>query len=200
MKYTRKNSVFNLGYHIIFTPKYRKAYLHKFEHMISRSFLKSSIKEKFIIKEIDIMPDHVHMFIRVQNTNFNISKIVKHLKGYSSYNIRKKYPKLKKYKAFWSPSYFIESIGNMSETTIRKYIKNQKINLKQDYKYKDIVQRINKEKKESIPIGKNSCDYKTKIIHNNSEQYFFSLVEKNNKCGLTYFDNTRYGIADYSIQ
>ena len=54
MKYTRRNCVFNLGYHIIFTPKYRKAYLHKFEHLISRSFLKSSIKGQFIIEENEI--------------------------------------------------------------------------------------------------------------------------------------------------
>lgn len=57
------------------------------------------------------------------------------LKGSTSYYIRKKYPSLKKYKSFWSPSYFCETIGNMSEIVIRKYIKNQKINVKSSYKY-----------------------------------------------------------------
>ncbi len=49
------------------------------------------------------------------------------------------FPALKKYKAFWSPSYFVESIGNMSESTIRKYIQNQKVNMKSTYKHKSIV-------------------------------------------------------------
>ena len=85
------------------------------------------------------MPDHIHLFIKCKTTTTPISKIIGHIKGFSSYTIRKKFPKLKKYKAFWSNSYFVESIGNMSELTIRKYIQNQKINVKSSYKYKDMV-------------------------------------------------------------
>ena len=81
------------------------------------------MKYNFLIEEIDIMPDHVHIFIKFKNLNNTLPKIVQHLKGLSSFQIRKKYPYLKKYKAFWSPSYFAESIGNMSETVIKKYIK-----------------------------------------------------------------------------
>ena len=61
------------------------------------------------------------------------------IKGYSSFMIRKKNSWMKKYKAFWSSSYFVESIGNISESTVRKYIRNQRINVKSTYKYKSIV-------------------------------------------------------------
>ena len=138
-KYIRRNNVFNLGYHIIFCPKYRKPYLLRFESLLRECILKTSIKFQFLVAEIDIMPDHIHLFIKCKTTTMPISKIIGHLKGFSSYTIRKKFPKLKKYKAFWSNSYFVESIGNMSELTIRKYIKNQKINVKSSYKYKDMV-------------------------------------------------------------
>jgi putative transposase len=84
------------------------------------------------------MPDHVHIFFKC-NIKLNVSFIVQRLKGFSSYSIRKKYVSLSKYKSFWSPSYFIESIGNMSEDVIRRYVQNQKINVKSSYKYKNLI-------------------------------------------------------------
>ena len=134
----------NLGVHIIFCPKYRKPYLLRFENLIRKCIMKTSIKFQFIIAEIDVMPDHVHLFIKCKTTTNSIPKIVGHLKGFSSFTIRKTYPALKKYKAFWSPSYFVESIGNMSENVIRKYIQNQKVNVKSSYKYEFmLIQKTN---------------------------------------------------------
>ena len=130
VKYMRNTNVYNVGYHLIFCPKYRKPYLFKFHQIIKKQFLKTAKKLQF---EIDIMPDHIHLFIKCGNLTHSVSSIVHMLKGSSSHFIRKKYPFLKKYKAFWSPSYFCESIGNMSENVIRKYIQNQKINLKSTY-------------------------------------------------------------------
>ncbi len=80
----------------------------------------------FNIENIQIMPDHVHMFIRCSNNSINIHKIIQSLKGYTSYKIRKQFKFLKKYKSFWSTGYFIESIGSISEKSIKKYIDNQK--------------------------------------------------------------------------
>ena len=155
--YMRRHNVFNIGYHIIFCPKYRKPYLLRFETLIRKCILKTSIKFQFIIAEIDVMPDHVHLFIKCKTTTTSIPKIVGHLKGFSSFTIRKTYPALKKYKAFWSPSYFVESIGNMSENVIRKYIQNQKVNVKSSYKYKSmLVQKTNTYTPKSNTINTNT--------------------------------------------
>lgn len=70
------------------------------------------------------MEDHVHLFIK-SNPTLSISYIVQQLKGFSSYKIRK-YLNYHKTKAFWSPSYYCETIGHISENTIKKYIENQK--------------------------------------------------------------------------
>ena len=141
MKYIRKSSVFNIGYHIILTPKYRKPFLLRFENILFSCFKKTSHKYNFAVECIEIMPDHIHLFIRAKSTTFDVSKVVHHLKGYSSFFIRKKYAFLKKYKAFWSASYFVETIGNISESVVKKYIKNQRVSMKPTYKYKYIVQR-----------------------------------------------------------
>ena len=82
------------------------------------------------IEKLEIMDDHVHIFFKPKKPNHSIPKIVQSLKGFSSYYIRNKYKEAIKYKSFWSSSYFIESVGNISESTIKKYIENQKKNLK----------------------------------------------------------------------
>jgi putative transposase len=114
----------------------------RFEEILRKCFFASCVKLNMLLVELDIMPDHIHLFVKCVNTMTPVSKIVAHMKGFSSYTVRKTFPKLRRYKAFWSPSYFIESIGNMSEGTIRKYIRNQKVNLKSSYKYKDFVRSM----------------------------------------------------------
>jgi len=126
-KYTKgSHSIFNLGYHLIFSSKYRKLYLQYYERDLKSIFNDIANEINIVIKDIEFMPDHVHIFFKCINKIYSIPKIVQLLKGKSSYLIRNKYPILHKYKSFWTPSYFIESIGNISEKSIRRYIKNQK--------------------------------------------------------------------------
>ena len=141
-KYIRNNThVFNVNYHIIFCPEYRKPILFLIDkNMIIECFKLSCVKYNCQLIEFEIMPDHIHLFIKVININiFNISNFMKHIKGFSSYTIRNNLKYMKKYKHLWSPSYFIESIGNISESTIINYIKNQTINVKSNYKYKNMI-------------------------------------------------------------
>lgn len=139
MKYFRKNNIFNIGFHLIFVTKRRIPILHKFEKKIKKAFRYSAIKNNFLIHNLEIMPDHIHLFIKCKTCTVNLPKIVQSLKGYSSYCIRKSYINRKKILHLWSPSYFTESIGNMSEKVICNYIKNQKINVKSNYKYRSII-------------------------------------------------------------
>ena len=71
------------------------------------------------------MPDHIHLFIKC-TPNHRVSDIVRHLKGYSSYKLRSEYPKYRKqYKWLCAPSYYCESVGHISEHTVKKYIDDQ---------------------------------------------------------------------------
>lgn len=120
------HAIYNIGYHLVWTPKYRKSILKgNFKYIIQKALYKKALNLKVSIKELEIMPDHVHLFIKCKPTH-KICNIVKHLKGYSSYMLRKIYPKYKVlYKHFWSSSYYCETVGCISEKTIRKYINNQ---------------------------------------------------------------------------
>ena len=50
------------------------------------------------IETYEIMSDHIHLFVK-GNQNITIFDIVKYLKGYSSFELRKKFSYLKKYKS-----------------------------------------------------------------------------------------------------
>ena len=135
----KRHSVFNTCYHLIWSPKYRKPFLMRFHDELKKHIMIKAMKINCLIENIDIMPDHIHIFIRCKTNTLSVSKIVQYLKGYSSFMIRKNNPYMKKYKSLWSPSYFSESIGHMSQSVIKKYVDEQKINMKKNYKYKSIV-------------------------------------------------------------
>ena len=66
------------------------------------------------------------MVIRSKPT-YAVHFVVNQLKGYSSVKLRKEFPKLKsRLPTLWTRSYFVESVGHISEDTMKKYIENQK--------------------------------------------------------------------------
>ena len=125
-KKTRK-CTYNLGYHIIWCTKYRRSFLvDKIADRLKSILISSSIEIEADIKSIEIMPDHVHVFIKA-NPELSPHLIVKKYKGVSSNLLRKEFDILKKrLPCLWTRSYFCESVGSISEVTIKRYIENQK--------------------------------------------------------------------------
>ena len=74
----------------------------------------------------EVMPDHVHIFIKTKPT-LAPHYIVQQLKGYTSRVLRKEFKELRtKLSTLWTRSYYCESIGHISEETVKKYIEDQK--------------------------------------------------------------------------
>jgi putative transposase len=125
-RWKRSNTcIYNVSYHIIWTPKYRASILKgKIREKIKQYLFEKAEMINITIEKYEIMPDHIHLFIKC-TPKHTVSKIVQHLKGYSSYKLRCEYKKYRKYKALWTRSYYCESIGHISESTIKKYIEDQ---------------------------------------------------------------------------
>jgi putative transposase len=122
-----KHVVYNLGYHIIWCPKYRRSVLtEEIAIRLKELLLEKSSEEGWEIVELEVMPDHVHIFVKVQPSDAPIT-IASRLKGYTSFKLRSEFPDLKKkLPTLWTRSFFVESVGCISEETIKKYIINQK--------------------------------------------------------------------------
>ena len=122
-----KTVVYNIGYHLIWCSKYRRKVLTG----DAGTRLKELLAEKagqidIEIVQMEIMPDHVHLFVKATPVN-SPHYIVQQLKGYTSRLLRQEFPSLKsRLPSLWTRSYYCESVGHISEETVLKYIEDQK--------------------------------------------------------------------------
>jgi putative transposase len=125
----RRNAgtVYSLKYHVVFCPKYRRSVL---TGPIAED-LKTLLREKAIalkaeILSLEVMPDHVHLFVESDPT-LAVQFLVNQFKGYTSRVLRQRYPSLvSRLPALWSRSYYCGTVGHVSEETVRRYIEAQK--------------------------------------------------------------------------
>ena len=124
---TNKGSVYNVAYHIIWCPKYRRAILvDDVAERLKTLLYEQASKFGWIIESMEVMPDHVHLFIKA-NPIDPIARIVAQLKGYTSHVLRAEFIHLKsKVPTLWTRSYYVETIGHISEDVIKRYIEDQK--------------------------------------------------------------------------
>ncbi len=122
--------MYNCNYHIVFSTKYRRKVLTpEIEEYLRQVIIETGIEKGFDVVMVEVgEEDHVHLFVSA-HPKIAPSYIVKMVKGISARKLFLKFPKLKKrlWKGhLWNPSYYIETIGSISEDVIRKYIEAQK--------------------------------------------------------------------------
>ena len=121
--------VYNVNYHIVWSTKYRRDVLTgDIEAALREVIAETAVEKGFIIKSIEVMPDHVHVFASA-HPKIAPSCMVKMLKAVSGRKLLLAFPALRKtmYRGhLWNPSTYVETIGRISEDTIRRYIEDQK--------------------------------------------------------------------------
>ena len=124
---TNKRSVWNIWYHLIRCPKYRRKVLVWDVESRLKELLIIKAKEIWIeINTMEVMPDHIHLFVKSKPT-ISPAQIVHQLKWYTSRILRKEFERLtKKLPTLRTRSYYIESVWHISEGTIIRYIEEQK--------------------------------------------------------------------------
>ena len=120
-------TVFNLSYHIVFCPKYRrKVLVGEVEQKLKHILYATAQQYGVLIETMEVMPDHVHLFVTADPTRC-VAEIVNRLKGASSRILRQEFPQLtSRLPTLWSRSYYSATVGHVSESTVKKYIENQK--------------------------------------------------------------------------
>ena len=119
-------AVFSLKYHLVWCPKYRLPVLTDEVRVRLLEWVAEKAHELGAeIHASDVMPDQVHLFIEVGPT-YSPAKLAHQIKGYTSRLLRQEFLHLRsRMPAMWSRSYFIGSVGAVSEATIKRYIEEQ---------------------------------------------------------------------------
>lgn len=99
------------------------------EVSLKETLVSISQRYNFEIIELEVIPDHIHLFISAKPTVAPVD-IVRTLKSISAIELFKKHPKLKQFYSkcgsLWSKGYFVSTIGKVSAETVKKYIAEQK--------------------------------------------------------------------------
>ena len=114
-------------YHIVFIPKFRRKKLYG----MVKDDVRDIIKTLCGYKKVEIIAgavcaDHVHLCVSIP-PKLSISDFVGYLKGKSALMIFDKHPELgsKWDRSFWARGYYVATVGNVNEETVKEYIRRQ---------------------------------------------------------------------------
>lgn len=114
-------------YHIVFIPKYRKKRLYGVVRDDVREIIRTLCKYKKVeIIAGAVCADHVHLCVSIP-PKLSISDFVGYLKGKSALMVYDKHPDMESKwdRSFWARGYYVTTIGNVNEATVKEYIRRQ---------------------------------------------------------------------------
>ena len=131
----RKNrhSIYDLEYHLVVVTKYRHKVLTESvkERLIQLSYKLFEKDYSCYINQINTSVDHVHILFEAP-PQVQLSKLINSYKTVTSRLLRKEFSEyISKYywkPYFWSNSYFIGSVSERTNETVKKYIQEQEQN------------------------------------------------------------------------
>ena len=123
------HAVYDLKYHMVWGPKYRKMILKgDLAKGIREGFAEIAERYEFEIDTMEVKEDHVHLFLSAP-PRYSPAEIVQMIKSISAKMVFKQFPEVKKQlwgREFWSDGYFVRSVGDkVTSEVIRRYIKYQ---------------------------------------------------------------------------
>ena len=115
------------NFHIQLTPAYRQRIFEDEQVAeLTLAYILEKLNElRVVLAGYGFGPDHVHLFL--SNVRFvSEMELVRQIKGYSSYKIRKHFGyliKTKLYgKKFWTEGHFYRSVGAVNYETMKHYV------------------------------------------------------------------------------
>ena len=117
-----RTCVYNINYHVVWPVKYRRKILSP----EIEDYLKALVQFTVHLFEAG-EGDHIHCFVSAP-PKMSVTMIVKYLKGITGRKLFEQFPGIrsKLWKGqLWNHSYYVETIGSVSEENIRRYIEHQ---------------------------------------------------------------------------
>ena len=125
------HSVSQMVLHLEWCTKYRNQAFadQRYKLLCEAAIMSAAERHKISILELAVMPDHVHVLVRIP-MSMSASDALQVLKGYSSYAVLKLCPELRP-KHFWgcdgvwSPGKFVRTVGDVDLQKTAEYVRNQ---------------------------------------------------------------------------
>src|SRR5512143_2637464 len=125
---TASHTKHRLQYHMVWIPKYRRRVLRgKIAVRLKQLLYEACRMNRWWISELSIREDHIHLIIQT-NPRDSVADVLQRLKGGTSRVIRKEFPELEEFlwgDSLWADGYFVETVGNVDEEVVKRYIKLQ---------------------------------------------------------------------------
>ena len=120
----RSHSVGQNAFHFVWKPKYSSTFLKypTVNKVCIGALHLIALQKKCKIYELQVMPDHIHLFVELPPT-LCVSKALQLFKGISSRILRRRFNFLCNIPMIWSKGKFFRSVGNVSFDTIQRYIR-----------------------------------------------------------------------------
>ena len=115
------HSNFELNFHLVFVTKFRRFFPYFLNYNFEKKINNFNDKE-FTFDSIGVGSNHIHLLIHVNNTNFNLAKLVSFLKSDSSWQFRNVY---RLHWPSWQNGFFVASVGKNSVRRVKKYLSQQ---------------------------------------------------------------------------
>lgn len=124
-----RTSVCNINYHMVWSVKYRRKVLTADKERFLKKLVQEIATDKgFTVHLFECGEcDHVHCFVSAP-PKLSITDIVKYLKGITGRKLYERFPEIRDVLwrgELWNHSYYVETVGSVSEDNIRKYIEHQ---------------------------------------------------------------------------
>jgi putative transposase len=122
-EYRRTQTTVSLiNYHFVFCPRYRRKVLVGEVEKRFKELLPIICQEIEVnIIALEIMPDHVHVFLNAL-PSISPSDIMAKVKGVTSRRLRQEFKYLSHLPSLWTRSFFCSTAGNVSSETVQRYI------------------------------------------------------------------------------
>ena len=117
-------SLYNLNYHFVWMPKYRKKILvDRVREELEKLIFEIARKHEIEILSLSVQPDHVHLFVSAAPPRLSPAQIANLFKGVSSKKLLEKFPHLRTKEGLWSRTYYVGSAGTVS-VNVEKVLKD----------------------------------------------------------------------------
>ena len=130
-----QHTQWNCTYHIVFIPKYRRKSMYgEYRRDMGEILRKLCEMKGTVLIEGKVCLDHVHMYIAIP-PKISLSDFMGYLKGKSALMFFDRHPELRPRfgdRHFWARGYYVATVGNVNEETVRRYIRDQEENDKND--------------------------------------------------------------------